>query len=192
MARLVVINHVSLDGVMQAPGRPDEDQRGGFEHGGWAIPDNDQIMGEALGKWMGGAYSLLLGRRSYDDMLTAWNRMGGPFKDALNNTEKYVASRNPQTRLSWPNSTLLEGDVAGSVTALKQDLSEDLVIMGSGELIASLMTVKAIDVFVLMIHPLLLGVGRRLFSADTYAPLRLVDTRSTTKGVLLATYEPVR
>src|SRR6185312_15041098 len=108
--RIVVITHVTLDGVMQGPGRPDEDTRNGFHHGGWATANNDGVMGATLGKWMSGRHSLLLGRRSYEDMLAAWNQMGGPFKDALNNTPKYVASRNPQTQLAWPNSALLDGD----------------------------------------------------------------------------------
>jgi dihydrofolate reductase len=190
MGRAVVINHVTLDGVMQGPGRADEDTRGGFEHGGWAVPRNDEVMGAKLGEWMRGGHALLFGRRSYEDMLAAWNRMGGPFKDALNSAPKYVASRNPATKLEWPNSTLLHGDVPGAVAELKESEGSDLVIMGSGELIGSLMAAGLIDVFVLMIHPVVLGTGRRLFEDGVHASLRLTDSVTTTKGVLLATYEP--
>src|SRR5215210_9589683 len=113
MARIVVINHVTLDGVMQAPGRPDEDTRGGFAHGGWAAPGNDDVMGAALGERMAKSGGLVLGRRTYDDVLTYWNaQTGSPFTDALNSARKYVASRTLREPLPWPNSTLLEGDVA--------------------------------------------------------------------------------
>jgi dihydrofolate reductase len=192
MGRAVVINHVTLGGVMQGPGRPDEDTRGGFQHGGWAIARNDEVMAAKLGEWMGGEHAFLFGRRSYEDMLEAWNRMGGPYKDALNNTPKYVVSRSSATRLEWPNSTLLHGDIPAAVAELKQRSGGDLVIMGSGELIGSLMTAELIDVFLLMIHPLVLGSGRRLFEDGVHASLQLTDSVTTTKGVLIATYEPAR
>jgi dihydrofolate reductase len=133
--RIVVINHITLDGVMQAPGRPDEDTRGGFSHGGWAIPGNDEVMGQALAGRMGRSDGgLLLGRRSYEDMLASWNAQGGPYKDALNAAPKHVASTSPATRLEWPNSTLLHGDIPAAVAELKQSSAGDLVIMGSGQL----------------------------------------------------------
>lgn len=189
MGRVVVVNHITLDGVLQGPGRPDEDTRGGFEHGGWAAPGNDPVMGAKVGEWMNGEHAFLFGRRSYEIMLESWNRMGGPFKDALNNTTKYVASKHSGTALQWPNSTLLHGDIPAAVSELKRTSGANLVIMGSGELIGSLLTASLIDVFVLMIHPLVLGSGRRLFEDGVYAPLRLTDSVTTTKGVLLATYE---
>jgi dihydrofolate reductase len=134
--RLVVINHVTLDGVMQSPGRPDEDTRGGFSHGGWAIAGGDEVMGHALGGRMGKADGgLLLGRRSYEDMLASWNAQGGPYKDALNSAPKYVTSTSSATRLDWPNSTLVYGDIPAAVADLKQNSTGDLVIMGSGQLI---------------------------------------------------------
>ena len=163
MAKVVVVNHLTLDGVMQAPGRPDEDTRDGFAYGGWAVPRNDEVMGAKVGEWMGGRHAFLFGRRSYEDMLEAWNRMGGPYKDGLNNTPKYVASTNSAIRLQWPNSVPLHGDVPAAVAELKQTSDRTLVIMGSGELIGSLMAAELIDVFFLMIHPLVLGTGRRLF-----------------------------
>ena len=132
--RIVVINHVTLDGVMQGPGRPDEDTRGGFTHGGWAAPGNDPAMVEAIGERMGKPDGgLLLGRRSYEDMLSTWNARGGPFKDALNAARKYVASSRSTTQLEWPNSTLLHGDVPAAVAELKQRPGGNLVIMGSGQ-----------------------------------------------------------
>jgi dihydrofolate reductase len=187
---ILVINHITLDGVMQAPGRPDEDTRGGFGHGGWAIPGNDEVMSEALAPRMGRPDGgLLLGRRSYEDMLTSWNARGGPYKEALNRAPKYVASTNSATRLDWPNSTLLHGDVPAAVAELKQSSAGDLVLMGSGQLIRSLLPHGLIDEYLLMIHPLVLGCGRRLFEGDEHAKLRLVDSTSTTTGVILATYQ---
>jgi dihydrofolate reductase len=191
--RLVVINHLTLDGVMQAPGRPDEDTRGGFSHGGWAIPGNDGVMRDALsgrmGKRDGG---LLLGRRSYEDMLASWNAQDGPYKDALNSTPKYVASTSSATRLDWPNSTLLHGDIVAAVAELKRNATGDLVIMGSGQLIRSLLPHGLIDEYLLMIHPLVLGSGQRLFDRDDcVAKLRLLSSIPTTTGVILATYQPI-
>jgi dihydrofolate reductase len=192
MAKVVVVNHLTLDGVMQAPGRPDEDTRDGFAYGGWATPRNDEVMGAKAGEWMDGNHAFLFGRRSYEDMLKAWNRLGGPYKDALNNAPKYVASRDPSTTLEWPNSTLVHGDVPAAVAALKHKVHGNLVVMGSGELIGSLMAADLIDVFVLMIHPLVLGTGRRLFGDGVHASLRLTDSVATTKDVLVASFERAR
>jgi dihydrofolate reductase len=191
--RIVVINHITLDGVMQAPGRPDEDTRGGFSHGGWAIPGNDEVMANALGSRMGKpSGALLLGRLSYEDLLASWNAQGGPFKDALNNAPKYVASTSASTRLDWPNSTLLHGDIPAAVGDLKQGSDGDLVIMGSGRLIRSLLPHGLIDQYLLMIHPLVLGSGQRLFEPDDHVTkLRLLSSTPTTTGVILATYQPV-
>ena len=184
------MNSISLDGVMQSPGRPDEDTRDGFAYGGWAIPGSDELMVAKMGERMGEDRSFLFGRRTYEDLLDPWNRQGGPFKDALNNTPKYVASHSSETRLGWPNSTLLRGDVPTAVGELKQTSGADLVIMGSGELIAALMNANLIDEYLLMIHPLVLGSGRRLFREGVQASLRLTDCITTSKGVLIAIYEP--
>jgi len=190
--RVVVINHVTLDGVMQGPGRPNEDTRDGFSHGGWAIPGSDEAMGRALGERMGKPEGgLLLGRWSYEEMLTSWNEQGGPFKDALNHAPKWVASTSPTTNLEWPNSTLLNGDIPADVGELKRNLAGDLVIMGSGQLIRSLLPHGLIDEYLLLIHPLVLGSGRRLFEHDNQlVKLRLVDSLPTTTGVIIATYQP--
>ena len=191
MRRVVVINHVTLDGVMQGPGRPDEDTRGGFEHGGWAAGNNDDVIGAALGERIAESGGLLLGRRSYEDMLSYWNTQDSPFNDALNMAPKYVASRTLGEPLPWPNSILLEGDVAGAVAELKREPGEDLGIMGSGDLIQSLMPAGLIDEYLLMIHPLVLGSGQQLFPEGGGAQaLRLVDSKTATTGVLIATYQP--
>lgn len=190
--RIVVINHVSLDGVMQGPGRPDEDTRGGFTDGGWAQPGNDPAMTDAIGERMGKPDGgMLLGRRSYEDMLASWNAKGGPFKEGLNAAAKYVASSSAKTQLEWPNSTLLHGDVAAEVAELKQKPGGNLVVMGSGQLIRSLLPHGLIDEYLLMIHPLLLGSGQRLFEQeDRASKLRLLNSVATSTGVLIATYEP--
>jgi len=190
--RIVVINHITLDGVMQGPGRPDEDTRGGFTHGGWAEPGSDRATvdatGERMGKPDGG---LLLGRRSYEDMLTTWNDKGGPFKDGLNAAAKYVASSSSTTQLEWPNSTLLHGDVPAAVAELKRKPGGNLVIMGSGQLIRSLLPHGLVDEYLLMIHPLLLGSGQRLFDQDDHvSKLRLLSSAATPAGVIIATYQP--
>jgi dihydrofolate reductase len=192
MRKVVVINHVTLDGVMQAPGYPDEDTRGGFAHGGWAAPRGDGETVNKVGERMGDDRSFLFGRWTYENLLASWNRQGGPFKDALNSAPKYVASRSPAMELEWPNSTLLHGDVPAAVAELKQESSGNLVIMGSGELIGSLMAADLIDEYLLMIHPLVLGSGRRLFPEGAHASLRLTHGMITTKGVVIATYEPAR
>jgi dihydrofolate reductase len=192
MGKVIVINHLTLDGVMQGPGRADEDTRDGFAHGGWAVPRSDEAIVAKMGEQMGGDRAFLFGRRTYEDLLASWNAQGGPFKDALNNAPKYVASSNPAARLQWPNSTLLHGDLPVAVADLKQRSGTKLVIMGSGMLIGSLMAAKLIDEYLLMIHPLVLGTGRRLFPAGVQVPLRLADGVITSTGVVIASYELTR
>jgi dihydrofolate reductase len=190
--QLVVINHVTLDGVMQAPGRADEDPRGGFQHGGWSAPYGDALLGEAMGARMAQSGGLVLGRRTYEDLLSYWNtQTDSPFTEALNSAAKYVASSTLRDPLPWPNSTLLDGDAADSVAALKEQAGKDLHILGSGELIQSLMRHNLIDEYVLLIFPLVLGSGRRLFrDGGVPATLRLVNSVTTTTGVIIATYQP--
>ena len=189
MGKVIVTNYVTLDGVMQAPGGADEDTRDGFEHGGWATPYSDGATVAKMGERMGVDRAFLFGRRTYEQLLASWNEQGGPFKDALNDTQKFVASHSPATTLEWPNSTLLHGDVPAGVAGLKQSSATNLVIMGSRVLIGSLMAADLVDEYLLMIHPLVLGTGRRLFSGGGEASLRLVDSISTGTGVLIATYE---
>jgi dihydrofolate reductase len=193
MSRVVVTNHVTLDGVMQAPARPDEDTRGGFTHGGWAVPGNDAVMGSVMAEGMAQGGALLFGRRTYEDFYDVWpKRTDNPFSAVLDNAQKYVASTSLREPLPWANSTLLKGDVAEAVAQLKQQPGKDFVILGSGELIQSLMRRNLIDEFLLMIHPLVLGSGRRLFAdGGAFATLKLIDTRATTTGVVIARYQPV-
>jgi dihydrofolate reductase len=188
--RVIVVNRVSLDGVIQGPGRSDEDTRDGFRHGGWADA-SDPALGAAMSERMGVGFSWLLGHRSYDEMLGHWNEVGGPFKDRLNDTQKYVASSHPDTALPWPNSTLLTGDVPAEVAKLRERPGGNLVIMGSGELIRSLLPHGLVDELFLMIEPLVLGSGHRLFGPDEEArSLELVDSTPTGSGIILATYRP--
>ena len=189
--KVVVFTNLTLDGVMQAPGRPDEDRRGGFEHGGWAQPYADSVMGSVAGQSMASTGALLFGRRTYQDFFSVWpNRTDNPFTQVLNNAQKYVASTTLKEPLPWRNSTLLKRDAAEAVAKLKELPGKDLVTLGSRELIQSLMRRKLIDEYVLLIHPLVLGAGRRLFPEGVFASLRLVDTKTTTTGVVIATYQP--
>jgi dihydrofolate reductase len=189
MGTVVVFTNVTLDGVMQAPGSPDEDRRDGFEHGGWATPY--AAMAQA-GGGMANTGALLLGRRTYEDFYAVWpQRKDNPFTAVLNNMQKYVASTTLEEPLSWMNSTLLQGDAAEAVTKLKKEPGNDLVILGSGELVQSLMRRNVVDEYVLLIHPLVLGSGRRLFTdGGAFAALRLVNSKTTTNGVVIATYQP--
>jgi dihydrofolate reductase len=186
MSRISVVNHVTLDGVMQAPGRPDEDTRGGFEHGGWAVPYFDEVLGRAMGERMTSHGAMLLGRRTYEDFAGFWPKQtDSPFTPVLNQRRKYVASTTLTEPLPWENSTLLTGDVGDAVAALDVDLT----VLGSGELIRALMQRDLIDEFVLTIHPLVLGTGRRLFAdGGPPATLELVGATPTTTGVVITTY----
>jgi dihydrofolate reductase len=191
MRKVVVIEHVTLDGVMQAPGRPDEDTRDGFEHGGWAQDRTDEVMGRKMGEGMARGGPLLFGRRTYEDFFSFWpNQTDNPYTEVLDNAEKYVASTTLQEPLPWHNSTLLAGDAADAVAELKQQPGKDFGVLGSGQLVQSLMRRNLVDEFLLMIHPLVFGTGRRLFpDGGPFAPLRLVDSVTTTTGVVIATYE---
>jgi dihydrofolate reductase len=187
--RIVVINHITLDGVMQGPGRPDEDTRDGFTRGGWAEPNTDDVMLRAWGKRLAASGGLLLGRRTYQDLLGYWNTQDSPFRDALNNASKYIASNTLAEPLPWPNSTLLSSDILTAVAKLKEAPGDDLHIMGSGALIQRLSSAGLIDEYMLSIHPLVLGTGHRLFAGGS-APTRfsLVEATPTTTGVIIATY----
>src|SRR5512146_748328 len=140
MGKITVFNSVTRDGVMQTPARPDEDVRGGFQYGGWAVPYNDPVMASVAAEGMSRSGALLLGRRTYEDFYSVWpNRTDNPFTEVLNNTQKYVASTTLTEPLVWQNSTLLKGDIAEAVARLKEGTGKDIVILGSGELVRSLM-----------------------------------------------------
>ena len=191
MGKIVVVNHVTLDGVMQSPSGLDEDRRGRFEHGGWAARNTDEVLGRFMGERMaeGGDGAMLFGRRTYETMASFWPKQtdGNPFTEVLNARQKYVASRTLTAPLEWENSTLLEGDVAEAVASVKQEV--DLVVLGSGDLLETLMRADLIDEWVLPIHPVVLGTGRRLFPDGVPpAALELTSTTPTTTGVIIATY----
>jgi dihydrofolate reductase len=190
--RLVVVESLTLDGVMQAPGGPNEDTRGGFEYGGWAAPYSDDIMGREMGKGMGQS-DLLFGRWTYESMYSFWPKQtdSNPFTEVLNQTQKYVASNTLAEPLPWMNSILVSGDGAETVAALKEEPGKDIAVLGSGELVQTIMERGLVDEYTLLIHPLVLGSGRRLFRQGTkYAPLELKHSVTTTTGVMIATYTP--
>ena len=193
MSRLVVNENLTLDGVMQSPAGPDEDRRDGFEHGGWAPPYFDQVMGDVAAEGMAKGGAMLFGRRTFEQFASFWSTQpdDNPFAAVLNNRQKYVASTTLEEPLSWRNSTLLQGDAMEAVAKLKEQPDNDLVVLGSGELVRSLMRANLVDEYVLLIHPLVLGSGRRLFpDGAPSTALRLVDTKTTTTGVVIATYHP--
>jgi dihydrofolate reductase len=186
MAKVVVVNHLTLDGVMQAPGRPDEDPRGGFQQGGWASRRSDPEMDRLLGERMAGDWALLLGRRTYEDFAGFWPRQtNNPFTPVLNERTKYVVSTTLQEPLPWENSTLVR-DVAEMLAAYE---GPDLTVLGSGDLVQTLMRHDLIDEYLLMMHPLVIGSGRRLFpDGGVPAGLRLAGATTTGTGVIVANY----
>ncbi|WP_188197187.1 dihydrofolate reductase family protein [Nonomuraea sp. SYSU D8015] len=191
MGKVIVIEHLTLDGVMQAPGHPDEDPRDGFRHGGWATRAQHPAMQEAMGARMSSAWSLLAGRTTYERFADYWPRQApNPFTDALNRVTKYVASTTLTEPLPWENSILLKGDAADAVAGLKEEVADNLVVFGSGVLVRSLLAAGLVDELVLLIHPLTLGSGRRLFADSgtgltAYEP---ADSATTPTGVIIATY----
>ena len=189
--RVMAVESVTLDGVMQGPGRPDEDTRDGFAHGGWAVPYTDEVMAAAMGERMARARgALLLGRRTYEDLYGYWPKQPpNPYTEALERSRKHIASRTLAEPLPWVNSTLIEGDAADAVAALKAEGGGDLTIIGSGALVRALAARGLVDAYLLLIHPLVLGTGRRLFDSVPDVPLRLTGSVTTTTGVIIADYE---
>jgi dihydrofolate reductase len=194
MGEIVVVQNVTLDGVMQAPGGAEEDTRNGFAYGGWARRYADHVSAATMGKGMSADSALLLGRRTYTDFHAFWagQRDGNPYTEVLNRKVKYVASRTLTEPLPWENSTLLGGEATGAVARLKGDVAGDIVVLGSGVLVRSLAGAGLVDRYVLSIHPLTLGGGTRLFDegAAAYREMTLVETVTTTTGVIIATYRP--
>ena len=191
MRKLVVSTFLTLDGVMQAPGGPGEDDDGGFPHGGWSVNYWDDQMGEVMDAAMSAPFDLLLGRRTYDIFAAFWpnapEEAGGK---PLNDATKYVASRGRPT-LEWSRSVLIEGDAAEGVAALKQEEGPELQVHGSGNLVQTLLRHQLVDEFRLWVFPLVLGSGKRLFADGTVpAGLRLVDSTVAATGVMIGTYEP--
>ena len=192
---IILSDFMSLDGVVQAPGRREEDTDGGFAHGGWSMRYFDQeTMGPAIDEAMQGTDALLFGRRTWQVMAGAWpNRAGDPFADRMNEITKYVASRTlTQTDLTWSGSSLLPADdVIGAVRELRARDGGGLQVMGSASLAAQLIEHDLVDEYRLMIEPILLGGGKRVFPDDGQArPLELVSTTTAATGVLICTYRP--
>jgi dihydrofolate reductase len=189
--KIRVWNSLSLDGVMQAPGGKQEDTRGGFEHGGWGAPYSDEVMLSKAGVGMAEPGPIIFGRRTYEQMYGYWpHQTDNPFTDVLNNAQKYVASRTMEDPLPWQNSTLLVGDAGDALAELKEQPGPDALVLGSGDLLATLIRRDLIDVYTLLIYPLVLGSGRRMFPEGAFARLRLVESVPTTTGVIIARYEP--
>ena len=190
MGTIEVVNHVSLDGVTQGLGRPDEDTRDGFEHGGWGTAYADAVMGRTLMAGADKSAGMLFGRRTYEDFSGYWPRQSdNPYTEVLNQAQKYVVSRTLSEPLPWQNSTLLRGDLGPAVSALKAEVDGKLVVLGSGELVRALTALGLVDRYVIVINPLLLGQGRRLFAeVGPRHDLRLIDSVVTTTGAIIATY----
>lgn len=192
MGKVIAIEHLTLDGVMQSPGHADEDPRDGFQHGGWASRNQGPVMQQVMGAHMTDRWSLLAGRTTYQRFADFWPKQPpNPFTDALTRVQKYVASTTLTEPLPWQNSTLLHGDAADAVAKLKDDVPENLVIFGSGVLVRSLLSRDLVDELVLFIHPLVLGGGRRLFpdSGPGSPAFRLTGCAATDGGVIMAEYE---
>lgn len=190
MGDLVVVNHLSIDGVTQGVGRPDEDTREGFQYGGWAEEYADDVLARVMADDMRRSEALLLGRRTYEDFYSFWpNQTDSPYTEVLNTTQKYVVSGTLDEPLPWQNSTLVAGDVVESVGSLRKHLRGNLVVLGSGALVRSLNEWDLVDEYLLILNPLLLGQGRRLFAdVGPRRDLSLVDSVVTTTGAIVATY----
>jgi dihydrofolate reductase len=182
---------VTLDGVMQAPGGPEEDPSGGFDHGGWLVPHFDDMMGRVMDDWIRRADGLLLGRRTYEIFAAHWPYVTGddPIAEKLNSVRKHVVSRTLD-RVDWNNSTLVKGDVAAAIRRLKAEPGNELQVHGSGDLIQTLLEHQLIDEFRLWIFPVLLGTGKRLFAKGTVpARLKLAESQISSTGVVLQVHQ---
>ncbi|VVB53444.1 Uncharacterised protein [uncultured archaeon] len=191
MRKLVVTTFITLDGVMQAPGGPEEDPTGGFTHGGWSFNYWDDMMGQVMGEFMAKPSELLLGRKTYEIFAAHWPYIkDDPAADKLNSVKKYVVSRTLD-EASWNNSTLVTGNVVQTIRNLKEQKGPEIQVHGSSNLIQTLLKNDLIDEFRLWIFPITIGKGKRLFSDGTQpASLKLIDSKTSTTGVIIATYEP--
>ncbi len=191
MRKLIVTTFITLDGVMQAPGGPEEDPTGGFTRGGWSVNYWDDIMGQVMGEFMARPSELLLGRKTYEIFATHWPHIkDDPVADKLNSVKKYVVSGTLE-EVNWNNSTLVTGDVVQAIRNLKEQKGPEIQVHGSGNLIQTLLKYDLIDELRLWIFPVTIGKGKRLFGEGTQpASLRLIDSKISTTGVIIATYEP--
>ncbi|KAB8140357.1 dihydrofolate reductase family protein [Chloroflexia bacterium SDU3-3] len=188
MRKIIALEHLSLDGVIQGPGGPEEDTSGGFTHGGWSDGYGDEVLGAALRRQLDASFDLLLGRKTFDIWEGYWPKHVDVWPNASTAT-KYVAS-NTRTTSEWQPSVFLGGDVAGKVAQLKQQPGPDLHVWGSGNLLQTLLRHDLVDTLWLMIYPLTIGSGKRLFAdGTTPAAFRVTESAVTSTGVILATYE---
>jgi dihydrofolate reductase len=188
---LIVGTFVTLDGVMQAPGGPEEDRSGGFAHGGWLVPYFDETMGQVMTEWIERADGLLLGRKTYEIFAAHWPHISGndPIASKLNSVRKHVVSRTLD-RVEWNNSTLVNGDVVEAIKRLKREPGKELQVHGSGDFIQTLLKHDLIDAFRLWTFPVLIGTGKRLFASGTVPKrLKLVETRTSSTGVVLQVHQ---
>ena len=196
MRKVIADEWLTLDGVIQAPGQPDEDPSGGFQHGGWHVGYFDDLAQRQVVDSVVNAGGFLLGRRTYEIFAAHWPNASEEeqvLAEPLNSKPKYVASRTLAEPLAWQNSAVLQGDVADAVAALKQEDGEDLHVIGSSQLVQTLVERDLVDEFQVMIDPVVVGGGKRLFRDDgVRRPLRLVDSQVTTTGVIIATYAPAK
>jgi len=188
MSKIIVLEHISVDGVIQAPGGPEEDTSDGFAYGGWAAPYDDDILGAAVQKQMNMPFDLLLGRKTFDIWAAYWPQHAD-FWPSVNTATKYVASRT-MTSSEWQPSVFLNGDIAEKITKIKQQQGPDLHVWGSGDLIQTLMQHDLVDTFWLMIYPVTLGSGKRLFVDGTIpAAFRVTESIVGESGVIAVNYE---
>jgi dihydrofolate reductase len=188
MRKVIVLEHISLDGVIQAPGGPDEDTSGGFAYGGWTAPYSDAVLGAALRRQMNLPLDLLLGRKTFDIWAPFWPQHADEWP-GVNTATKYVASHT-MTSHAWQPSVFLNGDIAEKVSKIKQQPGPDLNVWGSGDLLQTLMKHDLVDAFWLMIYPLTLGGGKRLFAAGTIpAAFKVTESIVTPDGVIVVNYE---
>lgn len=189
MRKIVVLSFISLDGVMQAPGSPEEDTSDGFRYGGWTVPYADEFSGDLAVKQMSGSYDLLLGRKTYAIFAAYWPKQAGAIADPFNKATKYVVSHH-QPKLTWEKSVLIEGDVARKLKELKQQAGPMLQVHGSGNLMQTLLKNDLVDELWLKIFPITLGKGKRLFAAGTIpVAFELVESKTTPRGVIFASYK---
>lgn len=191
MRKVIVSEFLTLDGVMQAPGAPDEDRSGGFEHGGWQMQYFDDVAGKAVTEAMDATGGFLLGRVTYQIFAGYWPNAPAddPLAQTINSLPKYVVSRTLQEPLGWQNSHLITGDVAKEIATLKAEPGKDLQVIGSGDLVQTLIQHDLVDEYHLMINPIVLGGGKKLFREGVaMRPLRLVNSTTSSTGVLIATY----
>jgi dihydrofolate reductase len=188
MRKVVAVTSLTLDGVMQAPGGPEEDPSGGFRYGGWSVPYFDEMLGEAAGETFEKPLELLLGRKTYEIFAAHWPYAEGPIADQLNSATKHVASRT-LTSLDWSNSRLLEGDVQTAVDGLKDEDGPELMVLGSSDFLQTLLAHGLVDEFRLWIFPVYVGAGKRLFGGDAVpSGLELVESGVSTTGVVTTIY----